>query len=264
MKYQEIIPNKHLQPYVQYFWVLENLDNNFSIHNFKIIPDGVPALIFQDTPGKFIDQYNQEAPRLYIYGQFTKYTNQRVEGSFRVIGAYLKPAALKTLFNIDASELSNKNIPLEDLLADSILEQLVNAVTLEDKITIISDFLLLRVQEVKHNNQKAIYASSLLAYDKSLKEVRLELNTSERTLERLMKEHVGISPKSFSRIMRFQSSLNLYRNNAFDNLTDLTYQSDYFDQSHLIREFKEFTGVSPKSFLLQTEEQLINYLKIKE
>ncbi|WHT75212.1 helix-turn-helix domain-containing protein [Myroides odoratimimus] len=82
---------------------------------------------------------------------------------------------------------------------------------------------------------------------------------SEKTLERLVKQYIGMSPKLFSRIMRFQSSLDLLRESKFKNLTTLSYQSDYYDQSHYIREFKEFTGVSPKEFIKSSDEQLINF-----
>ncbi|MGL5274682.1 DUF6597 domain-containing transcriptional factor [Myroides sp.] len=264
MKYQEIIPIKQLQPYVQYVWIIEDMSNNIGVHNFKIIPDGVPTLIYQDIPNHLTEQSSTHKSPLYVYGQFTKYTNQVIDGPYRIIGVYLKSTALKALFNIDASEFKNKNIALEDLVSSSVLEQLLNAITVEEKVEILSTFLLSRVTAIKYSNPKAVYASDLLKEGKELKEVQLEMNISERSLERIFKEHIGMSPKFFSRIMRFQSSLNLYRNNAFENLTDLTYQSNYFDQSHLIREFKEFTGVSPKKFLHKVEEQLINYPKIKE
>lgn len=264
MKYQEFIPIQALQEHIQYFWVLEDFSSDSDIHNFKIIPDGVPTLLYQDVPNIVIDQKSNSSSPLYIYGQFTKYTDQELKGPYRIIGVYLKPTSLKLLFGIDASEFKNKNIALDDLVSNTVLEQLVNAATLDDKLKILSDFLLSRVQLSKCNNEKAVYASNLLKQGITLRDVQLDLNISERSLERLFKEHIGISPKFFSRIMRFQSSLDLYRNNAFSSFTDLTYQSDYFDQSHLIREFKEFTGVSPKSFLLQTEERLLNYPKIKE
>lgn len=264
MKYQEIIPNQYLQPYVQYFWVLEDLDNDSMIHNFKVIPDGVPTLIYQDVLGCPIDQKSNSSSPLYIYGQFNKHTDQKIKGRFRIIGVYLKPTALKALFNIDALEFKNRNIALDDLVSNSIKEQLVNAITVDEKIHILSSFLLTRVEVVKYNNDKVEYASSLLKNGMSLRDVQLDMNISERSLERMFNTHIGLSPKSFSRIMRFQSSLNLYRNSLSSTLTDLTYQSDYFDQSYLIREFKEFTGVSPKKFLLSVDEQLINYPKIKE
>ena len=163
---------------------------------------------------------------------------------------------------LDGLRAISVNIPLEDIVTESILERLVNAISVEEKIGIITQFLLNLVQEVKYKADKANYATQLLLRGHTLKEVQLEMNLSERTLERLIKEYVGMTPKVYSRIVRFQSSLDLLRQADFKSLTELTYQSEYFDQSHFIREFKEFTGTSPRSFLFNTEEQLPNFPKI--
>lgn len=264
MQYQEIIPIKALQGYVRYFWVLEDLNSGEGNKQFKILPDGIPALIYQDTPHLFRDIQQQTTPRLYVYGPFTKYTDQLVEGAFRVIGAYFEPTALKAIFKVDAFELNNQNIALDDLVSTRILEQLDYANTIADKIAILSAFLLKQIQEVQYENQKAKFASSLLQRGKTLQEIQMEMKISERTLERLIKHHVGMSPKIFSRIMRFQSSLNLLKSTDFDGFTTLAYTHDYFDQSHYIREFKEFTGTNPMHFLRQSKEQLPNFPEWKK
>ena len=249
MFYKKIIPIKALQDYIQYFWILEDFKNNSSDKCFKIIPDGLPALIFQQEPNLFFDRKGQALPQLYLYGQYSKYTEHTVSGYFSVIGVYLQPTALKTIFGLDAFELNHQNISLEDIVRDAILEQLLNAISLEEKISLISSFFLKQIERVKNNHKKLVHASTLLQNGKTLKEVQLEMNLSERTLERIIKQSVGLSPKIFSRIMRFQEGLNSLRQINFENFTELAYQYDYFDQSHYNREFKEFTGTNPKEFL---------------
>jgi AraC-like DNA-binding protein len=264
MYYQEFLPIKALQRYIQYFWVLEDRADNSSNKSFRIIPDGVPALIFQEEPYLFYDKKGSALPQLYIYGQSTKYAEHSVSGYFRVIGVYLEPTALKTIFNIDAFEFSHQNIPLADIISAPILEQLINTTSISEKIGIISTFFLKQIHKIKTNGEKAEFASILLQKGKSLKEVQVELSLSERSLERLIKQYVGISPKMFSRVMRFQSGLNSLRASDFKNFTALTYENDYFDQSHFIREFKEFTGTNPKSFLLNANEKLVNFPRWKK
>ncbi len=85
------------------------------------------------------------------------------------------------------------------------------------------------------------------------------MKISERSLERLIKQYVGISPKVYSRIVRFQSGLQALRKNDFRTLTEVAYQKEFFDQSHFIREFRTFTGMNPKQYLHQTIEQVENY-----
>lgn len=264
MKYQEIIPIKPLQQYIRYFWVLEHFKDTSEIQHFKIIPDGIPALIFHDKPGVFVDEENRVTPQLYVYGQFTKPTNQSVSDSFRIIGAYLQPTALKAIFKIDANEFRNQNILLQDIVSGPILEQLINAASVHQKIQLLSDFLLVELNKGRCDTNKATFATAMLQNNKTLNEIQSQMNMSERTLERLLNQHIGMPPKLFSRILRFQSGLNVLRNANFNSLTELSYQNGYFDQSHFIREFREFTGTNPRDFLIKAEEQLMNFPEWKK
>jgi AraC-like DNA-binding protein len=90
-----------------------------------------------------------------------------------------------------------------------------------------------------------------------------ELQLSERTLERKFKQAVGISPKLFARIARFQQSLDQLRQNQYDKLSDVAYGNEYADQSHFIRVFKEFTGFTPLEFRKQVHEVVENFPEIK-
>jgi AraC-like DNA-binding protein len=71
---------------------------------------------------------------------------------------------------------------------------------------------------------------------------------SERSLERKFRQHIGISPKLFSRINRFQEAFRLLKNNNYIKLSDIAFDAGYTDQSHFIREFKEFTGFAPYKY----------------
>jgi transcriptional regulator GlxA family with amidase domain len=75
-----------------------------------------------------------------------------------------------------------------------------------------------------------------------------KLNIHRRNLERRFETAVGMSPKQLSRIVRLQSTLKLLEQKKYSNLTSLAYESGYYDQAHFIKDFREFTGISPKSF----------------
>lgn len=259
MYYQEFAPDPALATYVKYFWVLEDLSGGNLTKNFKIIPDGIPALIFQDNGNLFFEKNGRVMPDLYIYGQFKKHTEIKVQGNFRTIGVYLEPYALKSLFHMDAYEISDQNIPLEDIFPESILDQLLKADTLGEKIGIISNFIRYRIVNIKYQNDKAGYAASLLREGKSLVEVQDSTNLTERSLERLMNHYIGLTPKVYARIARFQSALAAMRNGNYNKISTIIHKCGYFDQSHFIREFNSFTGVTPKSYSRCTKEILTNF-----
>jgi len=92
-----------------------------------------------------------------------------------------------------------------------------------------------------------------------LKDLQQKLRMTERSLERRFKQAIGISPKLFGRICRFQVSLNQLRKDNYDKLSDIAYENGYADQSHFIRSFREFAGVSPFDFKKQSNELVRNF-----
>lgn len=259
MNYQQIYPTELLRKYVRYFWTLEDDSLEFYDKTFKIISDGLPGLIFQENQKSFLNKDNQELPQLFLYGQTTRYTEQKAIKAFRNIGVYFQPTALKSIFGVDANELTNQHIDINELIKTNITDQLLNNTSTEQKINLLSSFIIEQVEKRNSENKKVNFATAQLQKGMTLKSIQSELNISERSLERHFKQYVGISPKLYSRINRFQSALENIRQTQFDKLTDIAYQSDYFDQSHFIRDFKEFAGTNPKAFLLQANEQVANF-----
>ena len=62
-------------------------------------------------------------------------------------------------------------------------------------------------------------------------------------------KQIGISPKQLGKVIRLQTALQLLLNRESESLTAIAYESEYYDQAHFIKDFKEFTGVTPKDFL---------------
>ena len=82
----------------------------------------------------------------------------------------------------------------------------------------------------------------------SLKKLQENLRVSERSLERRFKESVGMSPKLFTRICRFQDALNQLKNGHYDKLSTIAFNNGCADHSHFTRTFKEFTGILPEEY----------------
>lgn len=259
MNYQQIVPIQPLRKYIRYFWMLEDNSAEFTPKTFKIVPDGLPGLIFQENPNAFLGKKEAQLPQLFLYGQTTMHSEQIAKEPFRNIGVYFQPTALKSIFGLDANELSDRSVDIDDFIQSTISNQLANVPTLERQIELLSSFFLTQISQRKAENEKINFATVQLQCGKTIRHIQNALNISERTLERYFKQHIGISPKLYARISRFQSTLENLRKTKCCRLTDIAYQHNYADQSHFIREFKAFAGTNPKQFMLHANEQVANF-----
>ena len=264
MNYQQIQPPDYLRDYIRYFWTLESGADTFP-KTFRTIPDGCPGLIFQQSEkGKFY-QSNKQLPTIFLFGQYTKHAELSSSGQFNAIGIYFYPNALKSIFGFNADELTNSCLDVNLLPVTHgchLSEQLLNAPSVVSQIEVLSSYLLLQLH--KNNtpeNEVMHYAVSQLVRTNgsiSLHELQKNLRISERSFERRFKQYVGISPKLFSRICRFQASLNQLRTSNYSKFSDIAFENNYADQSHFIRAFKEFAGFSPYQYQKKSTEIVEN------
>jgi transcriptional regulator GlxA family with amidase domain len=82
----------------------------------------------------------------------------------------------------------------------------------------------------------------------SVTELSKQININHRQLERKFSSAIGLSPKQLSKTIRLQSTLKMLINKKFTSLTALAYEGEYYDQAHFIKDFREFTGLTPKEF----------------
>lgn len=272
MNYRIIPPPENLKPFVRYFWVLENNDSTNTQETFNPLPDGCPGIMFQppDKGTFYLEEGAKELPGIMLYGQAIQPAKMILTGKLNTVGVCLQPHALQSVFGINAHELTAKCVDLglvQHKKEKHLQEKLMNAASIEEQINLFSSSLINTVQ-LNGDKQDAMTkfaiteisrAKGEISFDALLKQLQL----SERTLERRFKQSIGVSAKLFSRICRFQESLNQLRKNNYQKLSDIAYENGYSDQSHFIRTFKEFTGVSPFDYKKQLSEVAENFPKVK-
>lgn len=266
MEYHKILPPLQLSSYISFFWVLESGADEINPKKFKTVPDGLPGLIYQQPENGVFYQEGEKLPSMFLYGQSTRPANIHISGSFRAMGIYFYPHALQSVFGIAAKELTDNSIDMVDLAGGQgipMLEQFGECISIESKLKILTSFIS---KQVDRNNKRETallpYVVSKIIQSKgivSIKDLRLEVGLTERTFERKFLQSVGIPPRLFARICRFQAALNQLRHADFDKLSDLAYEHDYADQSHFIRVFREFTGFSPFEYRQHSQEQAANF-----
>jgi AraC-like DNA-binding protein len=241
-----------LQSYVKDIVVRENCAS----HIIDIMPfyaDGYPGILFRESivsptlcPG------NKPLSELFLYGQTIKPIEIHFQAPYKVIVFELQPFVVRMIFGVNPKEL---NDDCYNFLADESLDEgnLISALILaketEKQVDLISAFLLRQIQKQSATaNQKTKLALDLVVASKgniSIKRLADQIQLSERTLQRLFKEHVGVSPKQFAKIIQFQSSLKGITQCGLQKLTDVVYEHGYADQSHFIRDFKKYTSTKP-------------------
>jgi AraC-like DNA-binding protein len=272
MNYRIILPPENLKPFVRYFWVLESNNNSDEQETFNPLPDGCPGIMFQppDKGTFYLEEGTKQLPGIMLYGQAIQPAKMVLTGKLNTVGVCLQPHALQSVFGITAHELTGKCVDLgliQHKKEKNLQEKLVNATSIEEQINLLSSNL---INSVQHNSDKQDAMTKFavseifrgkgeISFDALLKQLQL----SERTLERRFKQSIGVSAKLFSRICRFQESLNQLRKNNYQKLSDIAYENGYSDQSHFIRTFKEFTGVSPFDYKKQLSEVAENFPKVK-
>jgi AraC-like DNA-binding protein len=221
----------------------------------KAVADGLPGIMFHQTEAGLFLNRTKKLSTVFLYGQTVKPIELLAPGKFRMIGLYFHPHVMKSIFGFNSSELTDGCLDLT-LLADAssrtLAERLLNTSPLKEQIGILADYLsgIISMNESHVDNLLQIAIRHLMNSDGriSLGDLQRNLNVSQRTFERRFEQYVGIPPKLFARICRFQAALKQLADKEYLTLTDVAFDNGYADQSHFIRSFKEFANLCPGEF----------------
>ncbi len=160
------------------------------------------------------------------------------------------------------NNLINKETPIAKLFGQTaayeIEQKITKATDTQQRIEIIETFLLNKLYEastIDHIVKSTIETLLATSGNSSIRAILNENLSKRRQLERNFLNQIGISPKQLGKVIRLQTALKLLLNRKTENLTEIAYKSEYYDQNHFIKDFKEFTGITPKEFL--SDDQMI-------
>jgi AraC-like DNA-binding protein len=248
-------PHPSLLPWISHFFALEG-EGPATGFILPLIANGFPSLIFQTSDQAWIPGEDRCMPALSLHGQYVAPIPLALRGRFTLMACFFRPHALGPLFGLDAAGLTGARIDLDSIEpAGSRLlrERLSEARSRDTRADLMQAFVReRRVRRPSAGNGMAAYATRvILESGGSIGPGTLQdrLRTTERSLQRIFAADVGISPRLFARICRFQSAFRRLNEGRFSTLGDLAHDAGYADQSHFLRAFKEFAGMGPKEYL---------------
>lgn len=248
----QIIIEYNLELFVKNIFVMENHNKTIK-SNLPFFADGYPGIIFLEAEYKAILlPRKKELSQFFLYGQTLNPIEISLEGSYQLIVFQLYPFSSRLLFSVDPKKLNDECYDLSKIKGANInnpLDRLVTIDYTEMRIRLIAQFLSKLAEEKGLQKYQEIQMAIQIVNERkgmiSVNEIAESMKISERTLQRMFKDYIGISPKKFANIIQFQTSLTQISQDSFLKLTDVVYENGYADQSHFIRNIKKFTGKRP-------------------
>ncbi|NAS31054.1 helix-turn-helix domain-containing protein [Flavobacteriaceae bacterium R38] len=241
-----------LSYFIKNFWSFENDDP--TIIEEKIIPDGYPELIFHyKDPYQINIKGHWELQANYlIAGQIRNHFHLKNTGSTGIFGIKMQPTALQELFGLEMDTYTDQVFPFSEkikTLLQSLISIAISSNTFDNKVASIESWFEQFIQKTPFKKNAIHPLVSKIIASKGLitvNELKLEAGISERSLERRFKTAVGISGQLYIKIIRFSHIFKTVKEHS--KWADVAYLCGYYDQSHFIKNFKEFTGENPSAY----------------
>jgi AraC-like DNA-binding protein len=249
-----IIPE--LQPYISMICTMD-CSAMLEPHAFRVLPDACAELFvnYSSLPLAGISGTSTaESSRSFTTFRMSSYMDVSMHPGTACVAVWFRPGKAYRFFPAPMNELSDKVAGLSILWKEAawLEEKVAGATNDEDRVRIVQDILLQKLLKLKRDDSHVAFclwqvnnAQGLL----SVRELSEKANISSRQLGRRFNDSVGLSPKEFTRISRFIHSLKQLKKFPSQSLTSLAYNSGYYDQSHFIRDFKDYAGVTPGELL---------------
>jgi len=173
---------------------------------------------------------------------------------FSVAGVQFKAGGAFPFFAVPLGDLANRHVPLDVLwggLARQLPEQVFEAATPSQKLDVIERFLIARLGRARGNHRAVAYAIRVFERDPTLvriADVTGRIGLSHRRFLDVFTNEVGLTPKLFCRIRRFQRVLQQIRTHRQIEWADVALSCGYYDQAHFIKDFQAFSGLNPSTY----------------
>lgn len=266
MLYRSYTPARPLRAFVDRIWLCVDAPTYPKI---RVLPSGTMELAI-NLSDDVIRMYDaSDADRCL------RYSGAVVSGPFRgffaldpmehatIMGVHFRPGGAVPFLGVPASELADTHVDLDAIwgrTAAELRECLCAAVTPAERFALLEEALLARLRETRERHGATTVA--LETFDQAhgavkVRDVAQQVGLSHRRFIQVFAEDVGLTPKMYGRVCRFQRARELVRNISAPDWAEVAAACGYFDQSHLIRDFGQFAGLSPAAYVSPRSEPIL-------
>jgi AraC-like DNA-binding protein len=267
MRFQFYQPSKILQPYIQGY-LEADIMNGHEGGQHTLFPNGFSGMFFNSgNLGKLILNEEFTICPISVYGQIDHPFTAIHHPGFYSLGILLKPTVLSKFLRTDMSEFTNNAhdglLLRQDLKI--LYEKLQYATSISKKLELIEAYFITKLMDLPSRRTITDHAVHLIQGQGniSIENISKVLNISQRSLEINFKKSVGLSPKTYSLVMRFKRMEQQLKHISVASWDKMNFAFEYYDQNHFIKDFKRFTGHTPSAYLLQNLEMGRSYLANK-
>ena len=235
LHYREIPPSARLAPVIECFWTMRQ-DAPGPLH--RVLPDGCADLLLTRT---------QSAATLDTVGPMTRFRDHALPPGEQLMGVRFRPGRWSAVLAIPGELIVDAIVPLEDLWgarARRLLERLANTSSIEECARAVESALPL--ETAVGPVERAIAFLERAGGSAGVDDIARTAGLSSRQFRRICQEKTGFTPKFLARILRFRGAAASL--GSAMSAVDLALDSGYYDQAHLIRDFREFAGRTPGMF----------------
>ena len=253
-------PGAPLARFVAYFWALHDVPVDAM---GRLVPSATLDLVVNlhedvlryDDPQSGVYRKYSGAVAAGAYGRYFEFAN-RTPAS--LIGVHFRPGGALPFLGVPPGELADRHVDLETLwgrTATELRERLCAAPTSKQRFAVMESALRSRLTDHLAGHPALPFALEQLGRPGcTVGGVAASIELSRRRFVEVFTREVGMTPKRLSRVLRFQRVSDLARRAEVPDWGQLALACGYFDQSHLIRDFVEFTGTTPTALTGATEQ----------
>lgn len=260
MFYRSHTPAPPLGDFIEWFWYCEETPAHARA---RILPSGTVELVFnlRDDEVRLDGPVCRRLSGAVVSGAYGGFLVIDPMQHASMIGVHFKPGGAAPFLGTAPGDLTDAHADLEALWGRSAIElreRLCAADTPAERFAVLERMLMARL--VRAPGRHRAVPTALAAFERPearVRDVAARVGLSQRRFIQVFAAEVGLTPKLYGRVRRFQRARAMARPGASPDWARIAVECGYFDQAHLIRDFRAFAGFSPVAFLSHQSERVL-------